>query len=467
MLLASPAASISVSYNAGGGGGGSSISDDYSLGNMASLKEETVISSGGLAQSRQAGGSGDSTLNQQISGQGYTINDKISSSGSLTSKTSSFASGQGAEVSQTLDGSGSVDLDLHGVQGSGATAQGASVADGAISSTQSLVADNGAASSQSTSTRGQSSSIATSAISASNYVQVAGTAGIDGRIDVGLISVASGAASLGGTVSMNGMDYLSNGDLSDISSNNIGVAVNSLYADSNGDIQKFDLNAISTDAGTHQKDVLEATNNLDSTSGMYSYGARAGSFGSYALGGWKWMQTDPQIQLYLKADSSMQSMGLDASKVRDALAANARTWDAATSQKIFAQDNPVIIDSSKQTDARDGYNVIAWKNSGFSSANTLAVTRTWYQGTKQDGCYPVLEADISFNMADRWSTNGDGNFDVQAAALHEMGHILGLDDIYNKPDLCEDTCQIMNYYTGARHDISNGDREGVWAIYGQ
>ncbi|HWQ19573.1 MAG TPA: matrixin family metalloprotease, partial [Methanotrichaceae archaeon] len=437
------------------------------LGDEASLQETTVISSEGLAQSREAGGSGNSRLNQQISGQDYSINDNISSSGSLMSKTSSSATGQGAEVSQTLEGSGSISLDLHGIQGSGETVQEASVADGALSSSQSLIADQGTASSQSTSAIGQSSIIATSALSANNYIQVAGAAGNDGRIDAGLISEASTAASLGGTVSMNGMNYLSNGDLNDISSNNIGVAVNSLYSDSNGDLQKFDLNAISTDASTYKKDVLETTSNLDTPTSTQSYGARAGAFNSYSLGGWKWMQADPQVQLYLKADSNLQSMGLDASKVRDALAADASIWDATTSQKLFAQNNPVIIDSSKQTDTRDGYNVIAWKNSGFSSSSTLALTRTWYQSTLKDGSYPVIESDMSFNMADRWSTNGDGNFDVQAAALHEMGHIIGLDDIYNKPDLSQDTCQIMNYYTGVRHSLGNGDMEGVRAMYGQ
>ena len=85
-------------------------------------------------------------------------------------------------------------------------------------------------------------------------------------------------------------------------------------------------------------------------------------------------------------------------------------------------------------------NEISWVDSesfwndqfGFSSS-TIAVTLTWYM----PGTMEVVERDIYFNDINMdWYTDtssGDkwGKFFVEQIALHEIGHIFGLKDVYD------------------------------------
>jgi hypothetical protein len=55
---------------------------------------------------------------------------------------------------------------------------------------------------------------------------------------------------------------------------------------------------------------------------------------------------------------------------------------------------------------------------------------------------------------------------VQSVALHEMGHTIGLGDLYGKPAYSGDTDQVMHYYTGVKHELGVGDRTGAQKLYG-
>jgi len=98
---------------------------------------------------------------------------------------------------------------------------------------------------------------------------------------------------------------------------------------------------------------------------------------------------------------------------------------------------------------RDGANTINWLDQGASS--TLATTYTWYSGGT------ILENDIVFNDAQSWSVSG-GDYDVQTVALHEMGHVVGLD---------HSSSGIMQaYYGGIQRSIDADARAGFYSMYG-
>jgi len=72
-----------------------------------------------------------------------------------------------------------------------------------------------------------------------------------------------------------------------------------------------------------------------------------------------------------------------------------------------------------------------WRNI-FPGSYDVAINTTWYNPTT-DVAY---ESDILFNGEDYlWSDNGAANrYDVQNIATHEIGHSVGLDDLYGGGD---------------------------------
>src|SRR3954452_19305585 len=76
------------------------------------------------------------------------------------------------------------------------------------------------------------------------------------------------------------------------------------------------------------------------------------------------------------------------------------------------------------TPSADGVTTVSFEPKIYDDdlgTNTLAVTEVRSSGTR------LIEADIAFNSRKLWdSTSGEGN-DIHRVALHELGHVLGLD----------------------------------------
>ena len=71
-----------------------------------------------------------------------------------------------------------------------------------------------------------------------------------------------------------------------------------------------------------------------------------------------------------------------------------------------------------------------------------------------------MEADIVFDDAETWRIGSD--YDVQTVATHEIGHLIGLADLY----LIDNKYQVMYYaYTGLKRDLILGDIRGAWYFY--
>jgi hypothetical protein len=174
---------------------------------------------------------------------------------------------------------------------------------------------------------------------------------------------------------------------------------------------------------------------------------------AYILAGWKWTQNNPQIKMYLKKDANFNNEGLDAEATKRAIEAAANMWDDAVAQNLFADSNLVTITESANinTDTKDGYNTHGWK----PITEGLAVSRTFYSTTKVGGYYPAQESDVTYDSDYNWATNGS-NYDVQSVVAHEMGHTIGLGDLYGKPEYAGDTDQVMHYYTGVKRELGWG-----------
>lgn len=118
----------------------------------------------------------------------------------------------------------------------------------------------------------------------------------------------------------------------------------------------------------------------------------------------------------------------------------------------------------------DGQNIIAWRD---LSRSVLGVTYIWYN----PDTHFVVDVDTLLNSRYPWgwtdpsSVNVDqtcpstGSYDAQDILTHELGHWVGLDDLYSANE--ED---LTMYGYGAKQELKkdtleSGDTAGVQTIY--
>ena len=455
-FFVAPALGVSVSYSAGDGGRSVSSSTSYNLDDSASLQEDTMLLDSELYQTRQAGGSGTNSIKQQVSGNGYKIDNIMDSTGSFGISTSTAASSDGAGLSQQVAGSGDLSTGLYASTGLGFSSQEAGVSDGSLATSQGVAAAGGVYTSQRTDLAGETGSIGSSSLSKENSMVVTGGFSGQGDLKADLSSLSAGRAAMIGDASFVGVPVLDSGNLQAVASGDIAMSVDGLYAEPEGDLGTFEINAINV-----EKDQV---NPASTVMQLPTYTSDGGRKEAYLLAGWRWNTKNPRIKFYVKNDANLRNKGLNPTSVAAAIGRAANTWDAATSQNLFS-DTGVTVSSSVGTDTRDGYNVAAWKYLS-SAPSALAYSRTWYTLNKQGTpYYSALESDLSFNTRYGWSTSGS-NYDVESVALHELGHTIGLGDLYGKSKFTNDKRQVMHYYTGIKRTLGNGDKNGAWILYG-
>ena len=190
-----------------------------------------------------------------------------------------------------------------------------------------------------------------------------------------------------------------------------------------------------------------------------------GSSAAYWLMGRKWNTTAPGFKpviMSLKDDAYLAGTGMSKVGALAAIAAAESTWNNVTNQKPLGGSALTTTANWKY----DGINNMAF--TPYTAGSTaLAATGVWYktQGIPAGQMYPIVEADMTFNSNSnsKWSCTGEtGKLDLQAVVLHEMGHVIGLGDLYGRPT--NDGKQIMGYYSG-RRVLGNGDAAGAWKLY--
>ncbi len=413
-FFVAPALGVSVSYSAGDSGGSVSSSASYNLDDSTSLRAEALLGEDGITETRQATGSGVNSIEASASSDGSSVSSSVGSSGKMGVSSTVAATTKGVAISQNA----------------------------ALS--------------------GQSGSIGLTSDSKQNQMAVAGGFSGEGDLKADLSAVAADRSAMGGSASFVGVPVLDSGNLQAVASGDIAMSVDGLYAQPKGDLGSFSLNTIN---------INKAQEPASTVQGLLTgpaYTSDGGRNAAYLLGGWRWNTKDPQIKLYVKDDANLRAEGLSAASVATAVGSAADEWDAATNQNLFSDSGVTATsynDPNYKVDTYDGKNVLGWKYLS-SAPSALAYSRTWYSMTKVGGYYSALESDLSFNTKYAWSTAGNKNYDVRTTALHELGHTIGLGDLYGKSAFTSDTRQIMHYYTGPGKTLGNGDKTGAWVLYG-
>ena len=475
-VFAAPAYCISVSCSSGDGGESASARESFNLDDSTSLKENLVLGSGSISMDRRAAGTGKNSLKQSLSGTGYNLQNDIDSQGGLRASTSSTASAEGASLSQNVGGTGSMSLNLQGAQGASNAGQEASVAYGSLASTQSLSAGQGAGAqaAQSTAMDGLGGRVVSGALGEENVMLAKTGFSGQGTLTANLESIGSESASSSGSAALDDVVILDGGSFKAVSEDSksrvMGMAGMRLVDDGKS-IGSFDMSVMNLDRSAAEKGAQQVSQAAAAASG--------GSYSSYDLTGFRLNTKDPKLQLYLNPTDTPS--GLTPASSQSAIAAAANTWDDAVAQNIFADGTPVIIDYTKVVDnpfpaagqeISDGYSVTGWKNLGN---NYLGLNRWWSDGQIVDGYYSISESDIWFSRDFQWTTDlataqSTGKIDLQSVAVHELGHTIGMDDIYST-DLgghlppsdprTQDWAQVMNAYDAPQRTLGNGDKTGA------
>jgi len=108
---------------------------------------------------------------------------------------------------------------------------------------------------------------------------------------------------------------------------------------------------------------------------------------------------------------------------------SAEVWDAATSSELFGTYS---VDYDEHYGVQNYVNAIDFGD--YPDDNVIAVTSVWYSRIGKK----IVEFDMRFNTRFQWGDADENSslMDFQNIATHELGHSVGLSDIYNS--VCSD-----------------------------
>ncbi len=390
-------------------------------------------------------------------------------------------------------GTGNIFAELEGTQGTNFVEQKTTVIDGGLSLSQSLAAGSLLSASQETKMSGTSCYLEANSQSRENAMLVNGIFYEVGDIAADLTAASQGKAWTMGDISAYGDSCLDKDTLRLIGSKNMGLSFDSSYIKDceNVDSAPIFKGSVQTNAVNMDRDVFDSASqanqaqaSTESALQSQTYGGRVGNFwGWLSLGNSydggiygparRWNQANPSIQLYLLTDANYNAEGLNTNNVCAAIQTAANIWDGATYQRLFA--STVLPSSIVSRDVQDGKSVHSWENIGaYNGVYSPGHAHTWYTTSSQeDGFYQITDSDVDYNTYYSWNTNGISggtNYDIETIAVHELGHTLGLADLYNKdnaPLYKAQVQQIMNRQYNHPLWLGNGDRQAIWAMYGR
>ena len=471
IMFINPVLGFSVSY----GRDGAFSSTNYNLDTSTSLKDVGTLGDNIISRTSQVSGSGANEISYQTSAKGNKVNSAIKSSGVLSATTSTTASGEVAFLSQDVAGSGDLAAVVQGQSDSTSTGQMNAVLNGRTSASMNALAGRDLSTSgQSTTISGDAGATSSSSNGAENNMAVRGGFSGSGDLNTELTSVAAGRAGIYGTGSFNGQQVINNDMLDVLSPGELSVSANGIYEDRKGDLGTFGVTATN---------VLKPSQNKVSQDN-----------GVYATTGYRWAD-NVQIQYQLSTNLIGSSTTSNAKLWAREISEGANEWDLNTAKDVDlfkgsdTANTPgstnVIMFTTKVPkpgayyggtgDGKNNYMALTKAVTG----RTIAVTWTWYYnpdpdidvyGPDRTRYNRVAESDIYFNGNMKWraataeSTATYYKFDIRTIATHEVGHTLGLADLYG----LEDKSKTMYGYNNGQVDwsLGNADLLGLQKLYG-
>jgi len=162
------------------------------------------------------------------------------------------------------------------------------------------------------------------------------------------------------------------------------------------------------------------------------------------------------------------TQGLTQDFITSAVFNSAETWDAAVTSKELMND-AYTIDSAAAYGTQNYKNAITFGN--YPTEGVIAVTTVWYNpATKK-----IVEFDVMFDTDWTWGdlgntesppVEGATKMDLQNIATHELGHGVGLADVYNTACSAVTMYGYSDYGETQKRTLETQDINGLQKLYG-
>lgn len=187
----------------------------------------------------------------------------------------------------------------------------------------------------------------------------------------------------------------------------------------------------------------------------------------FLASGAKWKVVEPWVV------NPTNTRGLLADFVFNNFVADVLKWEDATDGVLGNGAGVDVLGDGALTDAvlaadtssPDGVNEVYFAD--VSSSNAIAVTIVWgiFGGAPQNR--KLVEWDQVYDDVDYdWSASGEvGKMDFENIATHELGHSVGMADLYTSTCGEETMYGYANYGETKKRDLNGGDVAGVNSLY--
>lgn len=197
--------SVEVHYNSDEGA--ASILEKYKLDDSTDFREDTIIGSMDVSQSREVKGLGSNSVYQKLSGsKGYSVENKVDALGAISAQSTVFVSDNNLDLCQNLVGEGNIGFVLYGQQDDDYSLQKANIDQGTLDSSQHILAGHSVLIDQSTTLSGADGQVKGVANYQDRFVSTRSSFSDSGTLSTDLSSSATGRVDLDGFVNLGGQN---------------------------------------------------------------------------------------------------------------------------------------------------------------------------------------------------------------------------------------------------------------------
>jgi len=174
--------------------------------------------------------------------------------------------------------------------------------------------------------------------------------------------------------------------------------------------------------------------------------------------GAKWKTIEPYMV------DTTNTRGLGKSFVRENLAFDINKWESAAGVDILGNEVSGIVDGA-DTVSPDNKNEVYFGN--IEEPYAIAITIVWGYFSGPPRWRELVEWDQVYDDRDYdWSATGEsGKMDFENIATHELGHSVGLDDLYSSECSEQTMYGYADYGETKKRTLEAGDIKGVQELY--